>query len=165
MSRSCLLQSLCERLGSKEIWVDGSDRYWNPERPAHVDERRSACYERLSERRDGNDVGVGRGLDSCPRVDVDAGREGDRQPNHAGGRGAKLRCKYEWVTDSPSSPHNPRRQSFSCARKSADRTASSRSIGKPSHSRTTTTIAISTVTSVAERRYRPARARCDTPRS
>jgi hypothetical protein len=26
-----VLQSLCERLGSQEIWVDGSDRYWNPD--------------------------------------------------------------------------------------------------------------------------------------
>jgi hypothetical protein len=26
-----VLQSLCERLRSKEIWVDGSDRYWNPD--------------------------------------------------------------------------------------------------------------------------------------
>jgi TnpA family transposase len=45
----CVLQSLRERLRSKEIWVAGADRYRNPDNdlPADFQERRVACYERL----------------------------------------------------------------------------------------------------------------------
>ena len=45
----CVLQSLRERLRSKEIWVDGADRYRNPDDdlPTDFQERRVACYSRL----------------------------------------------------------------------------------------------------------------------
>jgi hypothetical protein len=43
-----VLQSLCERLRSKEIWVDGSDRYWNPDDDLPTSMNGApACYERL----------------------------------------------------------------------------------------------------------------------
>ena len=46
----CVLQTLRERLRCKEIWVAGADRFRNPDEdlPADFDQRRAACYERLS---------------------------------------------------------------------------------------------------------------------
>jgi len=46
----CVLQTLRERLRCKEIWVAGAARFRNPDEdlPADFDQRRAACYERLS---------------------------------------------------------------------------------------------------------------------
>jgi hypothetical protein len=45
----CVLQSLRERLRSKEVWVAGADRYRNPDDdlPTDFTLRRAACYARL----------------------------------------------------------------------------------------------------------------------
>ena len=45
----CVLQSLRERLRSKEVWVAGADRYRNPDDdlPTDFAQRRVACYARL----------------------------------------------------------------------------------------------------------------------
>jgi len=45
----CVLQSMRERLRSKEVWVAGADRYRNPDNdlPTDFHERRVSCYERL----------------------------------------------------------------------------------------------------------------------
>ena len=45
----CVLQSLRERLRSKEVWVAGAERYRNPDEdlPTDFAQRRVACYARL----------------------------------------------------------------------------------------------------------------------
>ena len=50
----CALQSLREKLRCKEVWVAGADRWRDPDDdlPADFEERRTACYERLSLPRD-----------------------------------------------------------------------------------------------------------------
>ena len=50
----CALQSLREKLRCKEVWVAGADRWRDPDDdlPADFEERRAACYERLSLPRD-----------------------------------------------------------------------------------------------------------------
>jgi hypothetical protein len=42
----CVLQSLRERLRSKEVWVAGAERYRNPDEdlPTDFAQRRVACY-------------------------------------------------------------------------------------------------------------------------
>jgi TnpA family transposase len=46
----CVLQTLRERLRCKEIWVAGANRFRNPDEdlPADFDQRRAACYARLT---------------------------------------------------------------------------------------------------------------------
>ncbi len=50
----CVLQALRKRLRAKEIWVEGADRYRDPEQdlPADFDEKRDTYYDMLKVRKD-----------------------------------------------------------------------------------------------------------------